>query len=90
MTKGGSGNDEPDVDAARQAMRRVHELFEEYPGASVEQIRGLEGYETIPERVQRAIEELSLGERLLVHQVFSELMGAGFYIQGEYGPRMGY
>ena len=89
MTDGG-GSNEPNVDAAREAMRRVHELLGQDPGAGVDQIRAVEGYRDIPESVQRAIEGLSLGERLLVHRLFSDLMEAGFYVQRQFDLRAGY
>ena len=89
MTDGG-GSNEPNVDAAREAMRRVHELLGQDPGAGVDQIRAVEGYRDIPESVQRAIEGLSLGERLLVHRLFSDLMEAGFYVQGGFNAVFGY
>jgi hypothetical protein len=90
MSDGGGGYDEPNVDAAQEAMRQVHELFGQDPGAGVEQIRALDGYGEIPEPVRRAIEQLSFGERLLVHRVFSELGDIGFFPQGGFGPRAGY
>jgi hypothetical protein len=90
MTDDRGGYDESNADAAREAMRRVYELLGQDPGAGVDQIRDVEGYRDIPEPVQRAIEELSLGERLLVHRLFSDLMDAGFYVQGGFGPRFGY
>jgi hypothetical protein len=62
-------------------MQGVHELFRQNPGATVEEIRQVPGYEEIPERVRRAIEALSLSERLFVHQVFDELIGTGFSIE---------
>ncbi len=77
----GSGSDYGDGDPARGAMQGVHELFRQNPGATVEEIRQVPGYEEIPERVRRAIEALSLSERLFVHQVFDELIGTGFSIE---------
>jgi hypothetical protein len=78
---GGGGYGEPDLGAARGAMQRVHELFGRNPGASVEEIRDVEGYGEIPEPVRRAIEGLSLSERLFVHRIFDELIDSGFSIE---------
>lgn len=79
VPESGSGYGEGDL--ARGAMQGVHELFRQNPGATVAEIRQVPGYEQIPERVRRAIEALSLSERLFLHQVFDELIGTGFSIE---------
>jgi hypothetical protein len=81
MPGSGSGYGDKDLAAAEGAMQGVHELLRQNPGATVEEIRQVPGYGEIPEPVRRAIEALSFSERLLVREVFEQLIGSGFSIE---------
>lgn len=90
MTAGGGTYPEPSWDEAREALRAVSELFKNDPDSVPDRLGDVPNYQTLPEPVQRAIEDLDLDQRRFVSQIFTTLGDNHFYLEGGLGPQAGY
>src|SRR4051794_14230437 len=79
MTADGGTNPGTNWDEARIALRRVAYFLKVNSEFDLEELRGLENYELIPEPVRETLEGLTPEERQIVEKVFITLEENHFY-----------
>jgi hypothetical protein len=88
-TDGGTNWDE-----ARIALGRVSKLLQQRADAPSEELiaelRGLEGYQLIPQPVRETVEGLNPEERGLVNRLFVTLAENRFYLENNLGQTVMY
>jgi hypothetical protein len=90
MTADGGKMPETQWDEPRIALGRVRYFILANPNFTVEQLRGLENYELIPEPIRETIEGLTLDERLVVKRIFTTLEENHFYLENLRGGLTAY
>ena len=85
MTADGGKDPETHWDEARIALGRVAYFFKNHPDFTLEQLRGLENYELIPEPVRETLEHLTPDERQLLDKIFTTLGQNHFYLENAQG-----
>ena len=85
MTADGGTNSETYWDEARIALGRVAQLFDDRPEFTLEELRGLENYELIPEPVRETLEGLTPDERRFLDRIFTTLGENHFYLENAHG-----
>jgi hypothetical protein len=90
MTADGGKYPETHWDEARIALGRVAQFFKDNDDFTLEELRGLENYELIPEPVRETLERLTPGERQLLDRIFTTLADNHFYLENAQGGLMFY
>lgn len=85
MTADGGMYPETHWDEARIALGRVAQFFKENDDFTLEELRGLENYELIPESVRETLEGLTRDERQLLTRFFITLGQNHFYLENARG-----
>jgi hypothetical protein len=79
---------ETEWDAARSALGRVSEVLQRADVRQAdlrEELRGVEGYQQIPEPVRDAVERLSPEERDVVNRLLTTLAENRFFLENNMG-----
>lgn len=80
--------DDTDWDAARTALGRVSQVLQRADAGKTdlrEELRGVEGYQQIPEPVRDAVENLSPEERDVVNRLMTTLAENRFFLENNMG-----
>jgi hypothetical protein len=85
MAADGGKYPETHWDEARIALGRVAYFFKEHADFTLEELRGLENYELIPEPVRETLEGLTPGERQFLDRIFTTLGENHFYLENAHG-----
>jgi hypothetical protein len=72
-------------DEARVALVRVGELFRAKPDCTLEELRGVENYEQIPESIRETLEGLRPPDVQLLNRIFTTLAENDIYLEN--GPQ---
>jgi hypothetical protein len=85
MTADGGKYPDTHRDEARIALGRVTQFFKENADFTLEELRGLEDYELIPEPVRETLEGLTPDERQLLNRIFITLEENQLYAEDSQG-----
>jgi hypothetical protein len=85
MTAEGGMYPETHWDEARIALGRVAQFFKDNDEFTLQELRGLENYELIPEPVRETLEGLTRDERQFLQGFFITLAQNHFYLENARG-----